>query len=214
MASECIVGLLDDGTVESLRYFQCRRTVLEMLRDRGYDIPNSELTRSISEFRSLFGQEPNPEALRIRVSLSTHPFHKVLVVFTGTSVVTKATILGIYGQITNEERLNRLIIVVQSKMTAFARKELETCPLEVEIIEMNDMLFNITKHVLQPKYEVLTDDEKRALLMKYNVEEKQLPYMLKTDPIARYYALRKGQVIKITHKGDLVDSLVAYRCVV
>lgn len=41
----------------------------------------------------------------------------------------------------------------------------------------------------------------------------QLPRMLETDAIARYYGLEKGQVVKITCSGGLVDSLVTYRCV-
>lgn len=39
---------------------------------------------------------------------------------------------------------------------------------------MNDLLVNITKHVLQPKYEVLTADEKQELLKKYRLEDKQV----------------------------------------
>lgn len=212
--SGCIVGFSDGGSVESSRYFHCRRTVLEMLRDRGYDVPDSEMTQSLSEFRSIFGEQPNPDSLSVRASLRSDPSNKVLVRFMGTSDIRKETIRTLYNQIADEERLNRLILIVQSKMTAYAQKDLETSQLKVEIIKMNDLLVNITKHVQQPKYEVLTADEKRALLMKYTLDEKQLPCMLKTDAISRYYGLEKGQVIKVTHRGELVESLVTYRCVV
>jgi len=33
--------------------------------------------------------------------------------------------------------------------------------------------------VLQPKYEILTDDEKQALLTKHNLDEKQVIYVSK-----------------------------------
>ena len=36
-----------------------------------------------------------------------------------------------------------------------------------------DLLVNITKHVLKPKHQVLTDRAKHKLLKKYNVAEKQ-----------------------------------------
>ncbi|KAE9616279.1 hypothetical protein Lal_00017696 [Lupinus albus] len=213
--SNCIVFSSDAGTVESSRYFHSRRTVLEMLRDRGYDVPNSELTRSLPEFRSIFGEKPNHQSLTIRVSLLSDPSNKVLVCFMGTTdIIRKGTIRALHNEIAEKERLNRLILIVQSKMTAFARKDLDGSPFKVEILNINDLLVNITKHVLQPKYQLLTADEKQALLMKHSLEEKQLPHMLKADAIARYYGLEKGQVIKITHNGELVDSLVTYRCVV
>lgn len=41
----------------------------------------------------------------------------------------------------------------------------------------------------------------------------QLPRMLETDAIARYYGLEKGQVVKVTHNGAFTDSLLTYRCV-
>lgn len=41
----------------------------------------------------------------------------------------------------------------------------------------------------------------------------QFPIMQKDDAIARYYGLEKGQVVKITYKGGMTDSLVTYRCV-
>ncbi|KAG4974539.1 hypothetical protein JHK87_031360 [Glycine soja] len=66
---------------------------------------------------------------------------------------------------------------------------------------------NIRKHVLQqPKNEILTDDEGESPLTKFNLEEMQLPRMSKTNDIARYYWLEKGQVIKITRSRPGVDS--------
>ncbi|XP_072061840.1 DNA-directed RNA polymerase V subunit 5C isoform X2 [Arachis hypogaea] len=205
-AGECITAFSDNGTVESSRYFHARRTVLEMLRDRGYDVPDSELTRSLAEFRSLYGRIPNAETLRISVSLRSDPSKMVLVVFMGpVDIIKKQTLKSIHDQIPDKGKLNGLLVIVQSKMTSYAKRELmESYPSKVEIFE----------HVLQPKYEVLTADEKQALLMKHNLEEKQLPLMLKTEAIARYHGWEKGQVVKITHTGGLIHSLVTYRCVV
>lgn len=40
--------------------------------------------------------------------------------------------------------------------------------------QITDLLVNITKHVLKPKHQVLTDQEKEKLLKKYSIEEKQV----------------------------------------
>ncbi|PNX93306.1 DNA-directed RNA polymerases I, II, and III subunit RPABC1 [Trifolium pratense] len=145
---------------------------------------------------------------------SGHSAVQVQVVFTGTDDIRKSNLTAIHNQIANKERLSRLILIVQSKMTPYARKELENCRYKVEIIKLNDLVVNPTKHVLQPKYEVLTAVEKQELLKKYKIEEKQLPHMLRTDPMASYYGLERGQVVKISHSGEVFNSLVTYRCVV
>ncbi|KAI5410796.1 DNA-directed RNA polymerase V subunit 5C isoform X2 [Lathyrus oleraceus] len=208
MASECILRLRNEGSIDSIRYFECRRTLMEMLRDRGYNVSESDLTLTLPEFRSRFGQFPKPEALGVIVSHRSNPSNKVQVVFRGTDAISKKTLKEIYSQIVDHGNPSRLILVVQSKMTSCARKDLEICQYK-----LNDLMVNVTKHVLQPKYEILTANEKQELLKKYRVEEKQLPLMQRTDAIASYFGLEKGQVVKISHSGEMFNSLVTYRCV-
>ncbi|CAI8596007.1 unnamed protein product [Vicia faba] len=214
MAGECMVRLRNEGTIESIRYFECRRTLMEMLHDRGYNVSESDLTLTLPDFRSRFGQYPKPETLGVIASHRSNPSNKVQVMFGGTNEIKKKTLMEIYSQIVDKENLSRLILIVQSKMTAYARKDLEICQYKVEIIKLSDLVVNVTKHVLQPKYEILTADEKQELLKKHKVEEKQLPLMLRTDAIASYFGLEKGQVVKISHTGEMFNSLVTYRCVV
>ncbi|XP_061989438.1 DNA-directed RNA polymerases II and IV subunit 5A-like [Rosa rugosa] len=39
---------------------------------------------------------------------------------------------------------------------------------------ISELLVNVTKHVLQPKYEILTAEEKKHLLRKYKLEDKKI----------------------------------------
>lgn len=61
----CLSSFIDDGTTESHRYYLARRTTLEMLKDRGYIIPSSEINQTLHEFRSIFGPKPDLDRLRI-----------------------------------------------------------------------------------------------------------------------------------------------------
>ncbi|KAM3290484.1 DNA-directed RNA polymerase V subunit 5A [Capsicum chacoense] len=209
----CLTSFVDNGTVESHRYFLARRTILEMLRDRGFAIPNSEIDITLQEFREKFGQRPDVERLRIIAMHRNDLTNKVLVIFCGPNSVRVNFIRSILAQIMNKESLNRLILVIENPMTSQATKVLEGSSFKTETFQITDLLVNITKHVLKPKHELLTKAEKEKLLKKYNLEDKQLPRMSQKDAIARYYGLEKGQVVKVTYSSEIIETHVTYRCV-
>ncbi|KAI9161417.1 hypothetical protein LWI28_017175 [Acer negundo] len=209
----CLSGFVDQGSKESHRYYLSRTTVLEMLRDRGYDVPESEINLSLNDFRAIYGQDPDVDRLRISVSHKSQPSKRMLVVFAGPVMVKVNVIRGIATQIANKDTLTGLIIILQSHITNQALKAVDLFKFKVEMFQITDLLVNITKHVLKPNHQVLTNEEKQQLLKEYNIEEKQLPGMLKTDAIARYYGLEKGQVVKVTYSGEITKSHVTYRCV-
>lgn len=68
---------VDEGSVESHRYYLARRTVLEMLRDRGFAVPKSEIDLSLQQFWTNYGQKPDQDRLRISTFLRSDPSKKV-----------------------------------------------------------------------------------------------------------------------------------------
>uniref|UniRef100_M8BXY1 DNA-directed RNA polymerases I, II, and III subunit RPABC1 n=1 Tax=Aegilops tauschii TaxID=37682 RepID=M8BXY1_AEGTA len=102
----------------------------------------------------------------------------------------------------------------KSKITSRARESIkEMFKFKVDVFQITELLVNITKHVLKPKHEVLTAEEKAKLLKQYNVVDSQLPRMLETDAVARYYGLGKGTVVKFTYDSELTVDHVTYRCI-
>ncbi|KAG6414151.1 hypothetical protein SASPL_126869 [Salvia splendens] len=208
----CLSSLLDTGSVESHRYYLARKTLLEMLRDRGFAVPNCEIELPLDEFRTKHGDNLDVDGFRISSLHKDDPSIKVLVLFCEPGIIKVNVVRGITTKIV-QEGLDRLILVVQGKMTSQALKAVELFNIKVEVFQITDLLVNITKHELKPKHQVLTDAEKEKLLKQYSIEEKQLPRMLQKDAIARYYGLEKGQVVKVTYSGELTQLHVTYRCV-
>ncbi|KAL9237923.1 hypothetical protein vseg_012416 [Gypsophila vaccaria] len=210
---QCLSSFIDEGSIESHRYFLARKTVLEMLKDRGYAVPTSEVDLTLPQFRDLYGPRPDVERLRVTTALVSDPSKKILVIFCGQQLVKVSTIRSIGAQIVNKESLSGMILIVENRLTAPALKSLDVFQMKVETFQITDLLVNITKHVLKPRHRVLTAKEKEELLKKYNLEEKQLPRMSVKDAIARYYGLEKGQVVKVMYTGEITQSHVTYRCV-
>ncbi|GER57520.1 DNA-directed RNA polymerase II [Striga asiatica] len=202
--ANCISMQVHAGSVEYRRYYMARRTLLEMLRDRGYMVANmeAELHRSLPDFRAEYGDKPEPKKLSLIAASATDSSRKIHAIFCEPIEIRKATMNFILGQILNKEQLDKVILILQSKMNSHALKVVEEHSIKnvkVETFQITELLVNITKHILMPKIEILNSEEKEKLLKKHNIQDKQLPMMLENDAMARYYGCEKGQVVKVTY---------------
>lgn len=66
-------------------------------------------------------------------------------------------------------------------------------------------------HVLVPLHEKISEEEKQALLDKYNITSKQLPKIDIKDAALAHLDVQPGDVIKITRKSPTAGLTVFYR---
>jgi len=111
--------------------------------------------------------------------------------------------------------VNRGIIVSDIPIVGQARTAIATlAPTYIfESFQTSELLVDITEHELVPEHVVLTDDQKKQVLKRYNLKETQLPRMMLEDPISRYYGLHRGQVVKIIRISETAGRYVTYRIV-
>ena len=84
-----------------------------------------------------------------------------------------------------EEQQQHMILAIPQKLTPLAIQELKMTDKEIEVFLFKELMFNITRHYTQPKMKILTTDEKKKLIQE--IKTSQLPIILKTDPITRYF---------------------------
>jgi DNA-directed RNA polymerase I, II, and III subunit RPABC1 len=114
-----------------------------------------------------------------------------------------------------ENSVDQAIVVVKDSITAFAKQVfIEAKPLVIECFKEKELLVDILEHDIVPKHELLEEEEKKELLKIYKAKEGQLPKMLSSDPVARYFGAKKGQVFKITRVSESSGNYIYYRIVV
>ena len=73
-------------------------------------------------------------------------------------------------------------------------------------------MFNISKHELVPTYRIMSETEKQNLISKLYLEsEEKLPFVLVTDPVARFYGVRIGEVCEIQYNNETNGKNKFYR---
>ena len=83
----------------------------------------------------------------------------------------------------------------------------------IEYFTHAELGFDIMKHELVPKFEVLENEEVAKVLQTYRIKHAQLPRMHSSDPCARYLGLARGQVVRVTRASAEYGDSVAYRIV-
>jgi DNA-directed RNA polymerases I, II, and III subunit RPABC1 len=200
---------------EISRMFRIRRTILELLRDRGYIVLDNEqdLEMTRDEFSQRFiAANGSRESLTMLKQKADDPNDQIYVFFPEEAKGKSVGVKPITAKVDRMERdrIDRAIMVLQTGLTPHAKQAVERLSagqrLRMEVFFENELLVNITRHILVPTHEVMSEEDKRALLKRYKLKESQLPRIQRSDPIARYYGLVPGMVVKITRPRYVLVS--------
>jgi len=196
---------------EKTNLFKIRKTVLEMLIDRKYIIPDIE-NITFEQFNIKCDNKNidiffDDTVIDKKVYIHFHNEQKGF---------SKNDLKNIIQKITNDyedENINLILILKDKENSAITKELTKEIYKNVEIFLKKNLLFNITHHNYVPKHIILTKEQEEELLDKYNSTKSKLPKISKTDPVAKYYGMKPEQICKIIRKSPEVGEIFYYRLV-
>jgi DNA-directed RNA polymerase I, II, and III subunit RPABC1 len=209
-----------DDEQETYKLWKIRKTVMQICHDRGYLVTQDELDQTIEHFKEQFGDKPSERRpsrsdLVVLVAHNDDPTDQMFVFFPDDPKIGIKTIKT-YCTRMQEENITRAVIVVQTGMTPSAKQSLvDMAPKYIlEQFLESELLINLTEHELVPEHVVMTQEEKEGLLKRYKLKDNQLMRIQASDPVARYFGLKRGQVVKIIRSSETAGRYISYRLVV
>jgi DNA-directed RNA polymerase I, II, and III subunit RPABC1 len=176
-----------------------RKIIYNMLTARGYEITKDFIEEN--EETSLFNKIDDSD--------------KIYIFYPNISKKVGVSTIRTYIEEMENNEVNNAIIVVKDAVSAFSKKEFaRKKDLNVEYFKENELLIDITEHVYVPKHILISESEKKELLKKYKIKADKIPKIHTSDPVARYYGAKKGQVFKIIRSSETSVETLFYRIVI
>ena len=209
---------MDVDFEKALRLFIIKKNQLKMVKKRGYDIMNEEplFNYKLDNFIEYYYNNAKKNKKSVRQLLSTFykGIDKDLYVFFA-DVDNKHKQLGVeaIGEMLTEmesRKIRNSILITPMPLSSSAKKKIsELLSYNIYVFSESEMSYDPTEHYFVPEHRPLAVEEQRDFLARNKISIDQMPIMLTSDMIARYYGFKPGQIIEI-RRTNLFDTLVPH----
>lgn len=128
----------------------------------------------------------------------------------------KYKIAEVINLFNDNDVINNYLIIINTEFKPKDLKKIETQlvakDIDFQVFHLNQLQFNPSHHNLVPKHEVIDPEELELVKDCYGLRSlDQLPIILTTDPMAKYLALKPGQVVRIIRENSHSGKSVFFR---
>lgn len=194
-------------------FFKVRKTTIEMLKDRKYNVSEEDEFMPFSDFVNRFDENK----IDIIAPHSKNENRIAYVYFLlDTPTMSKKDLdkLKLFIDEEYPDKEMNVISIVQEKLTPQISKELLLDEFKnYEMFLAKQLMINITKHHLVPKHILLEEDEVKEVLNRFLATKTQMPRLLSSDPVARYFGMKSGDVCRIIRNSQMTGETSYYRMV-
>ena len=205
------------------KLYQSRGVVLEMLESRGYNVSPYK-NYSLKEINLMHKNTPS------KISIENTPLDilvkhnandsQLLLKYLYISKIRIPNIITVINEL-KKEMLNENDVVIFITKDKITNENILDAQLEnlykrekifVQVFWIDKLVINITNHELVPKHRIITEDEKEGLLDRLDISSlSQLQLILKTDPVAKFYGMKRGDVCEILRPSETSGIYINYR---
>lgn len=217
------------------RLFDIKKTQIEMVRDRGYNIPEDEellLTSDINYFQRHInhlgsGIKATAQSLLSRSYITTpdnnNVTRSILVYYASkTNQQQKqisADIVREFIRLMQRYATNEAILIVDAPLSSTGNDELNAVTLtKWQVFFESELTYNSTAHVDTQPHTYIPPLEADIILRGLKVDKSKLLIIKASEPISRYYGWVAGDLIRVDRNdsciGILSPNSLNYRVVV
>lgn len=185
--------------------------VLEMLEDRGFEVDSVRELHSKAELEDIYLKSNNPSSVTIDCGC------KNARIFYFNLASLKKHVKAVQTGLLDKETISLHIIVFTENalLTPNGCKSLmdayKVAKIKCNLFHWHEVAINKSRHFLVPKHEILSKEEEQAVLEQYNSTKLQLPWIQRTDPMARYLGIEPGQLVRIKSSSPTAGEYISYR---
>lgn len=182
------------------------KNVLKMLSNRIYIDNQGQKHQLLNETDAMKKVSNRGENTYI-IKTDNHDTYVVKIVFQKISSTGKQSIISDFLK---DYEKNKKIIVAQdfnNKIADFMSKQ------QTQIFKENALMSDLISYRDQPEFELLTPNEMELFKKEYNATDYTTKKMLKNDAVAKYFALKKGDIIRIIRPSPTSGQAIDYRIV-
>lgn len=202
--------------------YQSRKNVLELMERQGFDV-TGYANFSVSEINAMKQNNQLDMLLEQKgssTSETTSTNKKVYIRYYLAKTIRPANLQEMIDDLfVLTETLNKqdtLYIIIKDNVNETLINELkdiwERDGIFIVIESIKCLQFNILKHTLVPEHNVMSEDDVKQIMTRYNITDKvQFPDISRFDPVARAIGLRPGQVCHIIRPSKTAISTDYYR---
>ena len=109
---------------------------------------------------------------------------------------------------------NEYKIILVEDINQKSENIIENYKTPCEIFKNNQLMINIVDHVMVPKHEILSQEQGEQVLQTYCARKKDMPLISTSDPVAKYYNIKIGNIVRITRPSSMTVESIFYRIAV